>query len=117
MDSVAGSVDVRYPMRWSFFGCCATAGKQNAKSMTQRIRPVTFFFMSSPIPPSTRPSTLGTRPFLLDHLVRAHHHVRRNRQANLLGGFQINDELELLRQLNWNVGRFGAFENLIDVGG
>ena len=40
------------------------------------------------------------RPFFsLDHLIRSRQHVRRNRQADLLGGFQIDDELKLRRLL------------------
>jgi hypothetical protein len=35
----------------------------------------------------------------LDHLVRPDQHVWWNRQANLLGCFQINDQLKLLRLL------------------
>ena len=37
----------------------------------------------------------------LDHLVRPRQHVRRNRQADLLGGFQIDHELELRRLFHW----------------
>ena len=44
---------------------------------------------------STSHSTLDTRPFLLDHRVRPRQHVRRNRETNLLSGFEIDDELEL----------------------
>jgi len=36
-------------------------------------------------------------PKSLDHPVRSHQHVQRNRQADLLGGFEINHELELGR--------------------
>jgi hypothetical protein len=32
-----------------------------------------------------------------DDFIRARQHVRRDRQADLLGRFQIDDELELLR--------------------
>ena len=53
----------------------------------------------------------------LDHLVRSHQHVRRNRQADLLGGFQIDDELKLRRLLDRKVGGLGALEDLIHVSG
>jgi hypothetical protein len=33
----------------------------------------------------------------LDHLIRSGQHVGRNREADLLGGFQIDDELKLRR--------------------
>ncbi len=50
---------------------------------------------------------------ILDHLVRPHQHIRRNRQADLLRGFQIDDQLELRRLLDWQIGRLGAFQNTI----
>jgi hypothetical protein len=37
---------------------------------------------------------------LLDHLVCSHQHVRGNRQADLLGGFEVDDELEPSRLLD-----------------
>src|SRR5215510_8632657 len=44
-------------------------------------------------------SLLGFLPSL-DHLVRPDQHVRRNCQTDLLGRFQIDDELEFLRLLD-----------------
>ena len=38
---------------------------------------------------------------LFNDLIRPYQHVRWNRQADLLGGFQIDDELELFRLLDW----------------
>jgi hypothetical protein len=46
---------------------------------------------------------------LLDHLIRPRQHVGRNRQADLLGRFQIDDELELCRLLHRQVGGLGSF--------
>src|SRR6266540_1977014 len=48
----------------------------------------------------------------LNHLVRSHQHVRRNRQADLLSRRQIDDELELLRLLHRQTGGLGAFKTL-----
>ena len=56
-------------------------------------------------------------PLSLDHFVRSRQHVRRNRQADLLGGFEIDDELELRRLLHGQVGGLGAFQNLVHVSG
>src|SRR5262245_62839784 len=39
---------------------------------------------------------LGFLPSL-DHLIRPRQHIRRNRQADLFGGLEIDDELELGR--------------------
>src|SRR5215472_13278416 len=66
---------------------------------------------------STRHSTLDTRPFSFDHPVRPRQHVRRNRQADLLCRFEIDDELELLRLLDRQISWLRAFQNLIDVCG
>jgi hypothetical protein len=41
-----------------------------------------------------------------DHLIRSHQYIRRNCQTNLLGGFEIDDELELRRLLDRKVSRF-----------
>jgi hypothetical protein len=46
---------------------------------------------------------------LFDHPIRSRQYIRRNRQADLLGGFKINDQLELLRLLHGEVGGFSAF--------
>ena len=43
-------------------------------------------------------------PKSFDHLVRPRQHVGRNRHADLLGRLQINDELELRRLLDREVG-------------
>src|SRR5262252_7184337 len=52
-----------------------------------------------------------------DHLVRPRQHIGRNRKVNLLGSFEIDDELELLRLLDGNVGGFSSFEDLIYISG
>ena len=51
----------RYPIRGTFFGCCADAEKQSAKSMAQRVRTMIFLIiflsaLSIVTPPDTRPS-------------------------------------------------------------
>src|SRR5262249_6614803 len=66
--------------------------------------------------PSSLHSTLLTRPsFSLDHLVRSCQYVGRNRQADLLGSFQIDDELEFHRLLNGKIGRLGSLQDSIHV--
>ena len=54
---------------------------------------------------------------LLNDFIRSRQHVRRNRQADLLRGFQIDDEFELRRLLHGKFGWLGAFENLVYVAG
>ena len=40
--------------------------------------------------------------------------IRRNRHADLLGGFEIDDELKLRRLLDGQVGGLGAFQDPVD---
>jgi len=47
--------------------------------------------------------------FSFNHLVRPRQHIGRNRQADLLGRLQIDDELELLGLFHGQVGGLGAF--------
>ena len=57
---------------------------------------------------STRSSALSS-----DDPVRSYQHVRRNREADLLRGFQVDDQLELHRLLDRKVARLCAFQNFI----
>src|SRR5258708_5728154 len=54
---------------------------------------------------------------LFDHFVRSRQHIRWNRQADLLGGFQIDHQLKLCRPLDRQVTWLCAFQNLVHVGG
>ena len=38
----------------------------------------------------------GVAEWLLDHLIRPRQHIRRDRQADLLRGFQVDHELDLV---------------------
>ena len=53
-----------------------------------------------------------TRPFSLDHLIRPGQHVLRNRQADLLGRFKIDDQLELRRLLTGRSAGLAPFRIL-----
>jgi hypothetical protein len=50
---------------------------------------------------------------LLDHLIRPYQHVRWDRQADLLGCFEIDDEFKLGRLLHGKIGGLGAFEDFV----
>jgi hypothetical protein len=50
----------------------------------------------------------GAQHVLLDDLIRAHQHRRRDRQPERFGGLEVDRQLELGRQLNRQVPRFGA---------
>ena len=54
---------------------------------------------------------------LFNDLVRSRQHIRRDRQADLLRRFEIDDELEFVRLLHRQISRLGAFQNFVDVGG
>ena len=47
-----------------------------------------------------------------NHPIRPRQHLRRNRQADLLGCFKINDKLKLSRLLDWKVGGLAPFRIL-----
>src|SRR5262245_347908 len=52
-----------------------------------------------------------------DHLVGAREQRNRRIKIKRLGGFQVDDQLEFGRKLDWEVARPFAFEDAIDVGG
>ena len=52
----------------------------------------------------------------LSDFVRSRQYIRRNRQADLLGSFEIDDQLELRRLLDRQVRGLRTFENLVDNG-
>src|SRR5262249_61805627 len=52
-----------------------------------------------------------------DHLVGERDDPRRDFEAECFRGFQIEDELEFGRLLNWKVGGVCTLEDLFDVGG
>src|SRR6266481_7387933 len=56
-------------------------------------------------------------PFSLDHLIRPEQHRLRDRQADLLGGFQIDYKLKLHWLLHRQVCGLCTFEDLVDVYG
>src|SRR5262245_2097455 len=45
---------------------------------------------------------------LSNHLVRSRQHIRRNRQTDLLGGLEVDHQLELSRPLNGQISRLGS---------
>jgi len=47
--------------------------------------------------------------YLLDHPIRPHQHVGRNRQADLLGGFEVDSEFKFHRLLHRNVSGLSSF--------
>src|SRR5262245_51607955 len=52
---------------------------------------------------------------LLNDPIRPRQHLLRNRQIDLLSGFEIDEKLKFRWLLHCKVGGLGAFENLNDV--
>jgi hypothetical protein len=50
---------------------------------------------------------------LPNHLVRPRQHIRRNRQAELLGGLEIDHQLELDRLLDGKIGWLGSLRDFM----
>ena len=59
---------------------------------------------------------VGALGLLLDHLIRPLQKRRRDRQAEGLGGLEVDDQLELRRLLDGQLGGLGALENLVHEG-
>jgi len=55
------------------------------------------------------------RPTSFDHFIGAGEDRWRDRQPERLGGLQIDDQLELRRLLDRQIGRLGAVEDLSSV--
>src|SRR5713101_4576080 len=53
---------------------------------------------------------------LLNHLVRSQHQRRRDREPQRLGGFRVDDQLELGGLLDGEIVRLGTLENPVHVG-
>src|SRR5215467_8478407 len=49
-----------------------------------------------------------------DHLIHPRQHSRRNRQADLLGGFEIDDEFKLSRPLDRKIRRLCTFKDFVN---
>src|SRR2546430_6319419 len=63
--------------------------------------------------PARRETCAGSS---LDDLVGPDQQRLGNRQAERPGGLEVDDQLELGRLLDGEIGRLGAFENLVDIG-
>ena len=53
----------------------------------------------------------------LDHLIRSLEHAVRNGETNLFCRFEVYDEFKLRCLLHWQISRFGAFQDLVNIVG
>src|SRR5207247_2955576 len=67
--------------------------------------------------PRRAPAQRRTSTPLFDHLVRPEQDRLRDREAERLGGLEVDHELELCRLLDRQVAGLGAFEDFVNVGG
>ncbi len=114
---ISGRKPPMYPIRGTFVGCCAATGRLSAKSKAQSARRLMLFpkcftciLLFLPLCPLLY--ARGVRS--PNHLIRPRQDIRGNRHADLLGGFQIDDELKLRRLLDGNVAGLSAFQDLVD---
>src|SRR5262249_24375711 len=103
------------PIRGTFFGCCDSTGKLRAKTIATDAKQKTLLIIEI-----LTAFCLLAAPALCsrlspDHPIRPVKHIRRNRQADLLCGFQIDHQLELHRPLHREVSGLRTLENLVHV--
>src|SRR5262249_60198003 len=74
--------------------------------------------MAAPLPRSATSAAkcVAAKSELFDHVVGEGAQLEWNVDAQCAGGLQVQDELELGRQLHRQFGRLGAPEDAIDVG-
>src|SRR5262249_26972400 len=83
-----------------FFGCWASANEAVGSRAAATKQTIIFVFIVSASP-------------LSNLLIRSCLHVRRNRETDLFGGFQIDDKLKLRRSLNRQVTGLGTFKDFV----
>jgi hypothetical protein len=66
---------------------------------------------------ATQPKGIATLRTLFDDLIRPRQHRCRDRQTQGLGGLEVDNQVELGRLFDGEVGWLGALQNPIDVDG
>src|SRR5258706_8513312 len=99
----------RNPIRGIFVTCCASArGAVVSKTVASSQTQICLLIRSSPVFLPTVHCQL-----LSDNFIRSRQHIGRDRQADLFGGFQVDDELELGRLFDGEIGGRGALSEFI----
>src|SRR5262245_64733633 len=95
---------VRNPMRGTCLNCCASLVYPEARITVDTTKTRNLLFIRSSLNPNSK-----TR--LLNHFIRPSQHIRRDREVDLLGSFQIDHQLKLRGLLHWQIGRLGSLQN------
>src|SRR5262249_55073920 len=132
-DKATGVAPPKYPIRGIFPACCACVLAPHAMSTTTITKTPTHFRFwiwdfrlldkkcGNRIQDrlimlfSLNQKSAIKNQKLLNDLSRPIQHRRRNRQADLLCGFQVDDKLKLPWLFHRNVARLGTFQNLIYI--
>src|SRR6266851_10531837 len=77
-----------------------------------------LFGQPATIPQAVATAMPGARalPYSLDDLIGPQEERLRDRQAERLRGLEVDDQLELRRLLDRNIGRPSALQNLVHIG-
>src|SRR5262249_27101304 len=67
------------------------------------------------LPPPRPPAARWTRRRPIEYLLGPGEPGGRDGEAERLSGEQIDDEIEFCRLLDWDVGRLGPTQNLVDI--
>src|SRR5215471_7746693 len=126
-------LESRKPMRGTFPGCCALATAPvttSTKAIIESPNHFRFWIFDFRLPDKESRNRIQDRSIMFFslnrksaianlklpyHLIRSCQHIGRNRQADLLGGLQIDDELELRRLLHGKFCWLCSFENSIHI--
>ena len=84
------------PICGIFFGCCASANK-GVKRLWRTVQKISLPLVSS------------------NHPIRPRQHIGRDREADLLGGFEIYDQFELRWLLNGHFTRICTSYNFVNI--
>ena len=128
VDSVAGSADDRYPIRGTFFGCCASVLAPYTMSATTIAKIPAHFgfwilrrspaqvldFRLRPLSSRLTPHHSRASP---NHLIRALKYAVRNCQTDLFCRLKVYDGFKLRCLLDRKIGRFGALQDLVHING
>src|SRR5262249_14342976 len=99
---------VRNPMRGTCLNCCASLVYPEARIKVDTTKTRNLLFIRSSLNPNSK-----TR--LLNHFIRPSQHIRRDREVDLLGSFQIDHQFKLGWLLHRQISGLGTLKNLVNI--